>query len=179
MVGAAGNVHRHGPRGQGPQSAIQGALHDDPFAFDHGCRPWKSAPSDFLFAPLAVQGASPVFGVVREQDGLFRHGFGLEKIRRRRQSFMHDLVPQKAVLLHGETVPFGNIQNVARCKGNVHLQRNRVPRGIVQASSRSLMALAKMCAASGQNRNQSSGSTISNSDTIHSPLSPRITSTRA
>ena len=67
-----------------------------------------------------MQRAAPILGVVGEQDGFLGHGGRLEELRLRDNAFVEDLVFQKGIFLHGKAVAFRNLQNIARCVGNVH-----------------------------------------------------------
>ena len=120
VVGSAGDVHGHRACVKGSCGAIQGALHDHALAFHHGRRPRKAASPFLLPRPFALQRAAPILGVVGEQDGFLGHGGWLEEVGLRNDAFVQDLVFEEGILLHGKAVAFRNLQNIARCVGNVH-----------------------------------------------------------
>ena len=109
-----------------------------------------------------------------QQEGVFRHDTGARKIAFLDHALVQQLGPQQGVFLHGKPVAFRHIQHVARRVGDVHADFKRLAGSNVQRWPGPTPP-----AASGHIRNQSSGSTISNSDTAQAPFKSRTMSTRA
>ena len=62
----------------------------------------------------------PIVGVVRTENGRFRHALGLEEVALFGDAFVEELLAEQAVFGHGKPMTFGQIQDVAWGISNPH-----------------------------------------------------------